>query len=53
MRKGRELLVEENFDRPAWMLALCKRMLAFYPEEIRKTQGRRRYFEAVKKRWDR
>jgi len=53
IRRGGDLIVEENFDRQAWMLALCERMLAFYPKEIRKIQERQRYFEAVKKRWDR
>lgn len=43
--------VKEGHSRKKWMLELCDVMLEFYPREMDKINERIKYFQEVKKRW--
>ena len=44
--------INHGASRKEWMLALCERVLDFYPREILKIRERVRRFEDVRKYWE-
>lgn len=46
------ITVNHGYSRKNWMIALCERMLVFYPKEILKIKGRIKRFDDIKSYWE-